>query len=366
MSINRKKKSQQKNTTLYFKCKICTGGPGTKLHERLARGDPGVNDMDRACKEHDIAYSKFKNVSERNIADKILGEKAWDRFKSSDASPSERAAAIAISSIMNAKSSIGMGLGAKITSFFNMKKNQLGQRNRIGSRYSVKSGVGCKTRKTKSALTDFSFLPPLKITNTKMTKPKNISMKMLKAAAAAAATRLTQKNKKKKKKKITIKSMFQEARAKAKEAISKKGIRTLDKAVPVAEKAAIVAVNRMAKKSKTDISPLEVDNELRIMKIPKTGGVLPLVPIFAGLSALGALMGGSASITNAVISSNRAKKELDEAARHNKTMEAISLGKNAHTGSGLYLGSYKTGLGLFIGSPLQEQQQNQLFQQKNV
>lgn len=321
--------------------------------------------MDRACKEHDIAYSKFKNVSERNIADKILAEKAWDRFKSSDASASERAAAIAISSIMNAKSSVGMGLGAKITSFFNLKKNQLGQRKQIGSCNSTKTGVGCKTRKRKSALTDFSFLPPLKITNTKMLKSKNISMKMLKAAAAAAAEGLTQKSKKKKKK-ITIKSMFQEARAKAKEAISKKGIRTLDKAVPVAEKAAIVAVNKMAKKSKKEISPLEVDNELRIMKIPKTGGVLPLIPIFAGLSALGALMGGSASITNAVISSNRAKKELDEAARHNKTMETIALGKNVHTGSGLYLGSYKTGLGLFIGSPPpQQQQQNQLFQ-KNV
>jgi hypothetical protein len=32
-------------------------GPGTKLSKRLSRGDKGVNDLDEACKEHDIAYT---------------------------------------------------------------------------------------------------------------------------------------------------------------------------------------------------------------------------------------------------------------------------------------------------------------------
>lgn len=32
-------------------------GPGTKLKERLARGDRGINPLDEAAKEHDIAYS---------------------------------------------------------------------------------------------------------------------------------------------------------------------------------------------------------------------------------------------------------------------------------------------------------------------
>ena len=31
-------------------------GPGTKLSKRLARGDKGINNFDRACREHDIAY----------------------------------------------------------------------------------------------------------------------------------------------------------------------------------------------------------------------------------------------------------------------------------------------------------------------
>ena len=33
-------------------------GPGTKLSKRLTRGDPGINKLDSACKDHDIAYSK--------------------------------------------------------------------------------------------------------------------------------------------------------------------------------------------------------------------------------------------------------------------------------------------------------------------
>ena len=52
-------------------------GPGTKLTKRLARGDPGINPIDKACEEHDIVYSQKKdNITARNIADKILAEKA--------------------------------------------------------------------------------------------------------------------------------------------------------------------------------------------------------------------------------------------------------------------------------------------------
>lgn len=55
--------------------KFC--GPGTKLNKRLQRGDKGINALDEACKEHDIAYVN-KN---RNLADKILIHKAIERFK---------------------------------------------------------------------------------------------------------------------------------------------------------------------------------------------------------------------------------------------------------------------------------------------
>lgn len=49
------------------------------------------------------------------------------------------------------------------------------------------------------------------------------------------------------------------------------------------------------------------------------GGFLPLV--FAGLGALGALMGGGAAVANSVIDYKDRKKRLEETVRHNKAME---------------------------------------------
>ena len=51
---------------------------------------------------------------------------------------------------------------------------------------------------------------------------------------------------------------------------------------------------------------------------------------------------GGASIAKAINDARAAKKQLEETRRHNKTMEAMSMGK------GLYLKPYKTGLGLFL------------------
>jgi len=46
-------------------------GPGTYLEKRLARGDRGINPLDAACREHDIAYLQSKNFTKRHVADKI-------------------------------------------------------------------------------------------------------------------------------------------------------------------------------------------------------------------------------------------------------------------------------------------------------
>lgn len=84
-------------------------GPGTKLKKRLARGDPGINKLDQACKVHDIAYSKFSDSAHRSVADRILAKKAWERAKESDASLGERAAALAVTAAMKAKTAFGGG-----------------------------------------------------------------------------------------------------------------------------------------------------------------------------------------------------------------------------------------------------------------
>lgn len=225
-------------------------GPGTKLKERLSRGDPGINLLDKACKEHDISYSKHKNTSNRHIADRILEEKAWQRVKSNDASFGERANALLVTNLMKAKVKLGMGL----------KKN----------------GVGMKMKR---------------------------------------------------------KASFREAVKNARKIIGIKKPDNIKHAIKLALNAAKDVIKRKRKSISTP----------RIIPIPKIGGVLPfLIPLFAGLSAVGALSGGAASIAKAVNNANNAKKQLEESQRHNKTMEAIAMG------NGLYLKPYRSGLGLYL------------------
>lgn len=85
-------------------------GPGTKLRKRLEEGQSGVNPLDEACKEHDIVYSENKDDLNRTAADKVLEDKAFQRFKSSKASLGEKIAALGVSAAMKAKRKLGMGL----------------------------------------------------------------------------------------------------------------------------------------------------------------------------------------------------------------------------------------------------------------
>ena len=88
-------------------------GPGTKLSKRLARGDTGVNPLDEACKEHDITYSRSKDIDSRHQADKVLADKAYKRFKASDSSVGEKITALGVAGVMKAKTKFGMGMRRK-------------------------------------------------------------------------------------------------------------------------------------------------------------------------------------------------------------------------------------------------------------
>lgn len=237
-------------------------GPGTKLIKRLARGDPGKNPLDAACKQHDIAYSKNReNLAARHLADKALAEQAWQRVTSRDASIGERASAWAVTNMMKAK---------------------------------VKLGLGMKTEKTKRKVIR------------KKKKKKRAAVKKLSG--------------------ICLKNVISAAR----NAMSESGD----------SRRAITSALRGARAS---VKGLKVHIP-RILPVPrKIGGLLPfLIPIFAGLSAAGALSGGAAAIVGAVNKAQAARAELGESKRHNSTMEAIALGK------GLHLKPYKQGLGLHI------------------
>lgn len=229
-------------------------GPGTKLQKRLARGDPGINPLDAACKEHDIAYSKYPETSDRHIADSILAEKAWQRIKSKDANFGERANAWLITNAMKTKMKLGMGIKASST----------------------------------------------------------------------------QKNKNK------LRPSFREAVRNARKVLKVKKPKDLMDAIKIAQSAAKDVIKRNKKMIKTP----------RVIPVPKVGGVLPfLIPLFAGLSAIGALSGGAAGIAKAVNAASNARQQLEEGKRHNETMEAIALGKPGH---GMFLKPYRKGLGLFL------------------
>jgi Phospholipase A2-like domain len=85
-------------------------GPGTALKKRLARGDPGINSLDQACKKHDIAYSNSSDNKTRAQADQQLANSAWEVVKNPNSGLSERAAAYIVTNIMKAKSVFGGGL----------------------------------------------------------------------------------------------------------------------------------------------------------------------------------------------------------------------------------------------------------------
>lgn len=215
-------------------------GPGTRLEERLARNDPGINKLDEACKKHDIAYSKHKELSDRHIADRILEDKAWERVKSKDASFKEKSAALLVTGAMKMKRKMGMG----------------------GKR-SFRTTILKPTHKT----------------------------------------------------------------------LMNSGVNDLKKSTLMALKTARVAVRKAGGKK-----------NIRIPRIipfeSKSGGILPLVPIFAGLSALGMLLGGGSSVAKTIIDAKNAKKKLEEDHRHNKVMESI--------GHGLFIRKTKRGFGLYI------------------
>lgn len=178
-------------------------GPGTRLQQRLANGDTGINPLDVACREHDIAYSSHKDLEKRHVADSVLAEKARQRITAKDSSLGEKVSATAVWAAMKAKTKLGMGV----------KKN--------ARKKTVRSSEAKKRKKTR-----------------------------------------------------------------------------------------------------------------RIMPIAKRGGFIPF--LLPALSALGALSGGAAGIAKAVNDAKAAKKQLEEAQRHNKAME----------GRGLYLSPYKRGKGM--------------------
>lgn len=297
-------------------------GPGTDIEKRLARNDSGINPLDGLCKEHDIAYTKTTDAKERNKADKVLAKKAWQRAKSSKAKLSERVASAAVAAVMAVKSKLGMGLKRKKKkSNYSRKRKPIQRKKRRGN--GIRGQRRRRRRGSKSK--------------------KRTSRKKKKLTISP------------KQQKITVKKLYNQAVLHAKHVIAAKKPKPLKNAVIVARDAA----QKIIEKNKTTLSKSEIKNNLpRIIPIPKQEG--GAISVFGALSALGAIMGGTAGIVNAITSTKDARKMYDESKRHNETMEAIAIGKKPKNGSGLFLGPHprKNGLGLFLNTNVNDNNNN--------
>nr|XP_015837760.1 PREDICTED: uncharacterized protein LOC107398395 [Tribolium castaneum] len=76
-------------------------GPGTRLSKKLDL--EGINELDNACKEHDIAYSESSDLDERSKADMVLERKAWERAIAKDASSCEKMSALVVTRLIKTK-----------------------------------------------------------------------------------------------------------------------------------------------------------------------------------------------------------------------------------------------------------------------
>ena len=75
-------------------------GPGTRLDQRIARGDKPINELDGCCMVHDIVYSSTKDSSKRVAADRKLRNCALKIMANPLTSPSLRAEASIVSLAM--------------------------------------------------------------------------------------------------------------------------------------------------------------------------------------------------------------------------------------------------------------------------
>lgn len=263
-------------------------GPGTQLEKRLARGDPGVNPLDRACKLHDIAYSTVQNSKGRRQADKNLVTQALPRIYSRDAKLGERAAALLVSGLIGAKiglSKIGLGIDSRAgeRKRRKSKKMKIMQRQRSG-------GSGEKKRHRRR--------------QTKKKRKGGI-----------------------RKKSISFGKLVRGVRA----SIQKPEVKSSS------ENDLIKAAIRSAKDAKQNKTVKKIP---RILKLPKFGGTIaPILPLLSALGSIGTITSSALGIAKTFKKIEHAKTRMNGKSEK-KIGRGLYLKRNAK-GSGFYLKPYQ-------------------------
>lgn len=84
-------------------------GPGTKLKDRLLKGDKPINKLDAAAQKHDMVYAIFKDKKDRHVADKVLEEEANKIKNDPNSKLQEKAGAFVVENVMKGKQKLGLG-----------------------------------------------------------------------------------------------------------------------------------------------------------------------------------------------------------------------------------------------------------------
>ena len=104
-------------------------GPFTKSKEKILKfkktGNKKyiyINELDKACFQHDAAYGDFKNLARRNAADKVLRDKAFNIVQDSRYDGYQRGLASMVYKFFDKKTK-GSGLSHTIKSMSPNEKN---------------------------------------------------------------------------------------------------------------------------------------------------------------------------------------------------------------------------------------------------
>lgn len=255
-------------------------GPGTNLQLKIEKDVQPINKLDAAAKEHDIAYSKNKELKERHKADKILEDKAWERVKAKDSNLSEKINAYLTTNAMKIKRTVGMGIHSEN---IGNKSKDFSDSERIG-----------KYIKYHILLTD----EQQKNIYNAMKHEKDISIKLEPSCLQRS------------KENITNESILP---------LTQKQIDSIKK-----HRNNNMQTLLTLKLSKTQLKCLN--------KYEKNGGFLPaLIPIVTG-----AITAGTA-LYNSYNNKKTNDKLLEEKIRHNKVLEGSGMFLKKPEGSGMFL-----------------------------
>ena len=84
-------------------------GPGTRLLERLSKGQRGVNSLDRGCLHHDLGYFLTQDIKSRHHFDKDLQDRAFSIMSDPNTKLQDKINAGLVGAIMYSKRKLGLG-----------------------------------------------------------------------------------------------------------------------------------------------------------------------------------------------------------------------------------------------------------------